>query len=150
MIPVLEKLFPKDEFPYQKIEVGPSEAEDRMVRLVRTFMGCIAIPERPLVLFIDDIQWSSAAEASVLAGLISSFTGRGSASPIRNCLMILCHRMNELSPSTAAKIQESVDKLQSKNEFGENHTIAKIQVGPLQLVSLYLDISHYRTTLKIL
>lgn len=136
MVPVLEKLFPRDEFPYRKIEVGPSEAEERLLRLVRSFMECIANSDRPLVLFIDDLQWSSAAEASVLAGLVSSFTARASWSPIRNCLVILCHRANELSKSTAEKIRESLDKLESKNDSGEQHGILEIALGPLQLADL--------------
>jgi predicted ATPase len=149
MVPILEKIFPKAEFPYQKTEIAPSEAEDRMVRLVRSFMSCIATSERPLVLFIDDLQWSSSAEASVLAGLIASFTTRRSASAIRNCLMILSHRINELSEATAEKIKESLDKLEAQNESGDFQGCVEIQVGPLQLVSRQRGISDCSLILKI-
>ena len=148
LVPILETLFPKQDFPYQKIEVGPSEAEERILRLVRNFTTCIAISERPLVLFIDDLQWSSAAEASALAGLISSFTSRGSTSAVRNCLMILCHRVNELSPATTQKIKESLGKLDVKNVLGESHAIVEIQVGPLQLVTRCQDQFNLRPIWK--
>jgi predicted ATPase len=148
LVPILGNLFPKEDVPRQKIDIGPSEAEDRILRLVRKFATCVAISERPLVLFIDDLQWSSEAEFSALAGLISSFASAGSSSAIRNCFMIICHRANELSSATAQKLKESFDKLELKNTLGESHALLEIQVGPLPMVYRCPHRFNLRATLK--
>lgn len=133
LVPVLEKLFP-DEVSKDTSDVAPSEAEERTLRVVQNFLSCVAREDRPLVLFIDDLQWSSPAEASVLCDLISSFRNKGWLGAVRHCLLVLSHRINEFPESTLQKLKTSVGKLAGKAPVGTNCAL-EIHVGPLQLVS---------------
>jgi predicted ATPase len=134
LVPVLENLFPRHELPVQKMEVSPVEAEERVLRLIRSFLSCVATDERPLVLFIDDLQWSSIAETSVLAGLMASFHDHGSIAAIPNCLLIISYRSNELSEALHQKLSEGLDKVRRKGRNAEERRVTEIVVGPLQLV----------------
>jgi predicted ATPase len=132
LVPVLEKLFP--EVSNDSSDVAPSEAEERTLRVVQNFLSCVALGDRPLILFIDDLQWSSPAEASLLCNLISSFRSTGSLGTVRHCLLVLSHRANELPESTLQKLKTSTAKLTGNAPVG-NDCALEIQVGPLQLVS---------------
>jgi len=145
LVPALENLFPRYELPVQKMEVSPAEAEERVLRLIRSFLTCVATDERPLVLFIDDLQWSSIAETSVLAGLMASFHDHGSISAIPNCLLIISYRSNELSESLHQKLSEGLDKVKRKSRNNEERRgVTELVVGPLQLVFPLLLGSHDR------
>jgi len=144
MVPIMTKLFPGLEAPEGKndVSVSPSEVEERILRLVRNFLSCVALDDRPLVLFLDDLQWSSAAEASVLAGLISAFRKQGSKPAIRNLLLIICYRINELKEVNMHKLAESLSQLR---EGGTSIKTPELQLGPLLLVHssvLYLTFSE--------
>jgi hypothetical protein len=103
----------------------------------------VALDDRPLVLFVDDLQWSSAAESSVLCGLISSFRVHASNSsiPVRNCLLIISYRVNELPLSTLQKLNESLDKVRRKGGPLETRGAVEIQVGALHLVNHPFEIN---------
>jgi predicted ATPase len=135
LVPVLERHFPKAGNSNTKVDVTPSEAEERTLRIVQSFLSCVARENRLLVLFIDDLQWSSSAEASVLASLISSFRNNGTESAVRHCLLIIAHRVNELPESMSLKLDASLAKLTGRGSVQNSHAI-EIQVGPLPLVSL--------------
>lgn len=134
LVPILQNLFPKEDFSLQKIDVSPAEAEERTLRAVQRFLSCVAFDDRPLVLFIDDLQWSSVAESSVLTGLISSFRPHGSSSIVRNCLLIISYRVNEVHVATLQKLSESLDKVRRKTLSSETRGALEVQVGPLHLV----------------
>jgi predicted ATPase len=134
LVPLIEKLFPKDEYRNEKIDVSPTEAEERTLRLIRSFLSCVALDDRPLVLFVDDLQWGSTAESSVLCGLISSFRVHASATVVRNCLLIISYRVNELPQTTLQKLNESLDKVRRKGGPLEIRGAVEISVGALHLV----------------
>ena len=139
LVPILEKLFPKEDFPNQSIhEVSPLEGEERTLRLVRGFLSSVPIEDRPLVLFIDDFQWSSAAEASLLSSLISSFSPRGLVPTVRNCFLVLSYRVNEVPKDILDTLNEGLDGVKSRNNPARIH---EIQVGPLHLVRCLLCFS---------
>ena len=134
MVPLLEKLFPYDECPKEKIDVSPAEAEERTLRILQNFLSCVAFDDRPLVLFIDDLQWSSSAESSVWAGLVSSFRSSGVTSSVRNCLLIISYRINEVPEGILQILSKSLDKVRRRSGQSETHGALEIQVGPLHLV----------------
>jgi len=46
--------------------LGPNEAQNRFERLFQRFMGACAGADRPLVLFLDDLQWADAASLRLI------------------------------------------------------------------------------------
>ncbi len=47
-------------------ELPPQEAQNRFHRTFQRFLGVFATPERPLVLFLDDLQWADTASLELL------------------------------------------------------------------------------------
>jgi predicted ATPase len=133
LVPLLQRLFPKADISDTKLDVTPSEAEERTLRVVQSVLSCVAREDRLLVLFIDDLQWSSSAEASVLASLISSFRNNVKEFAVRHCLLIIAHRVNELPESMSLKLNASLAKLTGRGSAQDSHAI-ELQVGPLRLV----------------
>jgi predicted ATPase len=134
MVPLLEKVFPEDDCPRAKIDVSPAEAEERTLRILQNFLSCVAFDYRLLVLFIDDLQWSSTAESSVLTSLISSFRTDRAASSVRNCLLIISYRTNEIPEGILQKLSESLDIVRRRSSSSETSGVLEIQVGPLHIV----------------
>jgi len=48
----------------------PGEADHRAVTVLRRFVGAFARPGRPLVLFLDDLQWADEASLALLQALL--------------------------------------------------------------------------------
>jgi len=134
MVPLLETLYPRHEPPVQNMEVSSGEAEERTLRLIRGFLTCVATHDRPLVLSIDDLQWSSVAETSLLAGLMSSFREHGSFASIHNCLLIISYRSNELSEALHKELFEGLAKLRRYGRNTEARGMTEVHLGPLQIV----------------
>ena len=133
LVPLLEKMFPKDQVSHPKVEVPPSEAEERTLRIIQSFLSCVAFDDRPLVLFVDDIQWSSDAEINILIRLISSFRRSASGATIQNCLLIMSYRVNELRETVLEKLQGVVENVK-QNVGSETRGAIELQVGPLRSV----------------
>ena len=51
-------------------EATPMELQMRLTRAVSTFIGAVASPERPLVLFLDDLQWADLASLRLLESIL--------------------------------------------------------------------------------
>ncbi|QRK06170.1 AAA family ATPase [Archangium violaceum] len=73
-------------------ELPPGEARNRFNRVFQRFLGVFATPERPLVLFLDDLQWADFASLELLRYL----TTHPDTPPL---LLIGAYRDNEVSPS---------------------------------------------------
>jgi len=70
----------------------PEEARNRFQMVFRRFLGAFAQPERPLVLFLDDLQWLDAATLEILEHLVAE-------PDVRYLLLVGSYRSNELDPS---------------------------------------------------
>jgi predicted ATPase/signal transduction histidine kinase len=53
------------------VELGPAEAQERLVLAFRRLLGAIASPGRPLVLFLDDLQWSDPGSLALLERIMA-------------------------------------------------------------------------------
>ncbi|WNG50261.1 AAA family ATPase [Archangium minus] len=73
-------------------EVPPSEAQHRFYRVVRQFVSVFATTERPLVVFLDDLQWADLTGLRLLGRMMS----QPAPPPV---LWIVAYRDNEVSPS---------------------------------------------------
>lgn len=68
LAPELERLVgPQPALP----AVPPAEAQNRFRTTLRAFLGALASSERPLVLFLDDLQWVDDASCKSLLSLLS-------------------------------------------------------------------------------
>jgi PAS domain S-box-containing protein len=73
-------------------ELPPRDAQNRFQSVFRRFLGAFATPERPLALFLDDLQWLDAATLDLLEHLLTH-------SEVRHLLLVGAYRDNEVSPS---------------------------------------------------
>ncbi|HLV65659.1 MAG TPA: AAA family ATPase, partial [Polyangiaceae bacterium] len=74
------------------VELGPTDAEHRFELTFSSFVATFARPDRPLVLFLDDLQWADAASLGLLENLLA-------ASGLRYLLVIGAYREKEVTAS---------------------------------------------------
>ncbi len=91
---VLTSVFPKLELivgtqkPVEEL-VGEN-AQNRFNYCFIIFINLIATRQRPLILFLDDLQWTDLVSLNVLRAVFQHMTGF--------LLVVLCHRSNEVGP----------------------------------------------------
>ncbi|MFN7938315.1 MAG: sigma 54-interacting transcriptional regulator [Bryobacteraceae bacterium] len=73
-------------------DLPPQDAKTRFQLVFRRFLGAFAKPERPLALFLDDLQWLDAATLELLEQVILD-------PELRHLLLIGAYRDNEVSSS---------------------------------------------------
>ncbi|WNG47057.1 AAA family ATPase [Archangium minus] len=100
-------------------ELPPSEARNRFNRVFQRFLGVFATPERPLVLFLDDLQWADFASLELLRYL----TTHPDTPPL---LLIGAYRDKEVSPSHPLEWT-----LAEARKAGA--TLGELHLGPLAL-----------------
>ncbi len=71
--------------------LGPAEALNRFQLVIQTFVGVLAAPDHPLVVFLDDLQWADAATLSLLQPLLTS-------PEAQSLLLIGAYRDSEVQP----------------------------------------------------
>ncbi len=69
----------------------PAESQNRFNYALENFLGALARPEHPLVVFLDDLQWADAASLQFLGRLLTS---RG----VGSLFLIGAYRDNEVVP----------------------------------------------------
>lgn len=89
LIPDLALLIGEQEPPG---EVSPAEAQRRLEAGIRTLVRVVASVDHPLVLFIDDLQWSDLASLRLLDALIDDVAASA-------LLVIVAWRDNEVGPA---------------------------------------------------
>ena len=89
VIPELERIIGKQQ-PVS--ELLGSAAENRFNLVFQKFISVFATPEHPLVIFLDDLQWSDSASLKLLQLLIGEKDSQ-------NLLVIGAYRDNEVSPA---------------------------------------------------
>ena len=72
--------------------LGAVESQNRFNLVFQRFLGTLARPQHPLVLFIDDLQWADSATLSLLPLFLTN-------PDLRGLLVICAYRDNEVSPS---------------------------------------------------
>jgi PAS domain S-box-containing protein len=73
-------------------ELPPQDSQNRFQTVFRRFLGVFAGPERPLALFLDDLQWLDRATLDLLQHLVTQ-------SEVRHLLLVGAYRDNEVSPA---------------------------------------------------
>ncbi|AUX49003.1 serine/threonine protein kinase [Sorangium cellulosum] len=86
--------------------LGPSESQNRFDMVFRSFLGVLAAPAHPLVLFLDDLQWADPASLRLLRVVLTDpDTG--------HLLVVGAYRDNEVSPAHPLTI--TLDALRAAN-----------------------------------
>ena len=83
--------------------LGLNEAQTRMSLVFRRFVGALARAESPLVLFVDDLQWSDSASRALIELVMCD-------PEIRNLTLLTAHRDSEVGPGhPLTQLFESLD-----------------------------------------
>jgi len=99
--------------------LGAVEAQRRFEDVFQAFIRAFATPERPLVMFLDDLQWADAASLRLLQGLMQ-------ATSVAHLLLIGAYREGEVS--TIHPLTLMLDELRRQAS-----AISTIELGPLML-----------------
>ena len=119
LIPNLEQLLgPQPPAP----ELVGTQAQNRLNFLWRQFFKVAATPEKPLVIFLDDVQWIDPASLSLIDTLVND-------QDIGYLLMIGAYRDNEVN--SMHPLQLTLDKYQNTNL-----AITYLNIGNLCAVDL--------------
>ncbi|MEM5314948.1 AAA family ATPase [Paraburkholderia sp. JHI869] len=82
--------------PQPAIEtLPPQEATNRFLLVVKRFLMLFSDRQRPLVLFLDDVQWLDSGTLEIIDGLASD-------AELKNLLLVLAHRSIDLGRSRVA------------------------------------------------
>lgn len=107
-------------------ELTPTEARNRFHLVFSAFVGALASAERPLVLFLDDLQWADSASLELLQALL----GGG----VEHVLAVLAWRDGEIDAD------HPVNSLLSGLEQA-GLDIPRIELGPLDEVDVLALVS---------
>ena len=102
--------------------VGPLEALNRFQAVFQNFVGAIAAPEHPLVIFLDDLQWADAATLGLLPPLLTS-------PGIQSLFLMGAYRDNEVD--AAHLLTRTLGALESAGV-----RLQRVNLEPLQLADL--------------
>ncbi|WP_034921853.1 serine/threonine-protein kinase PknK, partial [Candidatus Accumulibacter vicinus] len=74
-------------------DLNGQEAVNRFTYVLRRFIGTLAHPRHPLVVFLDDLHWIDAASLDLLKSLLSDPT-------LSHALFVGAYRSNEVGPAS--------------------------------------------------
>jgi len=104
IIPTLERVLgPQPAVPH----LGGIENQNRINHFFNRFLSCLAAPEHPLVVFLDDLQWIDPASLNLIETL---FTDQSKD----RLLVIGAYRNNEVN--AAHPLAVSLDRLQAESD----------------------------------
>ncbi len=103
-------------------ELKPVEAQNRFNFYFQKLIKVFARPERPLVLFLDDLQWASLASIRLFQRWVSDVTANG-------LLMIGAYRDNEVDATHPLPVV-----MHELRDSGVN--LVEIELKPLDLISV--------------
>jgi PAS domain S-box-containing protein len=98
-------------------ELPPQDAQRRFQLVFRRFIAVFAKPERPLALFLDDLQWLDAATLDVLQDLLTQ-------PDVHHLMLIGAYRDNEVNSA-----HPLMRKLEAIRQAGGN--VKEIVLAPL-------------------
>ncbi|MDB9786498.1 AAA family ATPase [Bacteriovoracaceae bacterium] len=114
LVPSIEKIIGSQE--NLNNDLGPKEAQNRFFYTVKNFIGVFAQPEHPLLVFLDDLQWSDVPTLKLIEYLMST-------TDLKSFFLIGSYRNNEVKSGHPLKI--------SLNEIEKDKVIHSIYLKPL-------------------
>ncbi|MCP4294402.1 MAG: AAA family ATPase, partial [Proteobacteria bacterium] len=113
LIPEVEKII-GSQSPVQ--ELGPTEAQNRFFITFKNFINLFAQKEHPLVIFLDDLQWSDIPTLKLIEYLLD-------APDLESLFLIGAYRDNEVE--VGHPLQSSLEEIE------KNKTLHKLFLKPL-------------------
>ena len=101
-------------------ELPPTEARNRLHIVFARFVRVFAANHRPLVIFLDDLQWSDAPTLELIKRLVTS-------RDMSHLLVIGAYRSGEVDVSHPLHL--------TLNEIEAEHTVQELVLEPLELVA---------------
>ncbi|OSI67416.1 hypothetical protein BSZ21_17670 [Bradyrhizobium canariense] len=101
-------------------DLSPQDAQSRFQTVMRRFLGAFAQAERPLVLFLDDLQWIDTATLDLLRNVTTH-------TETRNLLVIGAYRENEVGPTHP--LTRTIDDIVRAGVPMHNIGLANLLVG---------------------
>jgi len=108
------------------LDLAPAEAQKRFNLVFQNFIKVFTNPARPLVIFLDDLQWADAASLKLIELLLTSSDA--------GLLLIGAYRDNEVTAAHPLKL--SLENLQK-----EGIIVQEIILKPLNLTTVNLWLS---------
>lgn len=102
--------------------LSPDQAQARLARVLPAFIDVFSAPGRPLVLFLDDLQWADGPTLRMIELLVRRTGMAGSG----NLLLIGAYRDNETPPGHP--LSELRERLK-----GDRQRVAVIELAPLNI-----------------
>ena len=112
-------------------DLSGAEAQNRFNHVCRSFLRAAASRERPLVLFIDDLQWADLASLNLLEAVLTD-------SQVTHLLVIGAYRDNETPPSHPLLLM--LDRLARNGIVAESITLSNL--SEQDVVALCADALH--------
>jgi predicted ATPase/class 3 adenylate cyclase len=103
--------------------VPPRDAERRLHLLVGRFLAVFAVPERPLVMFLDDLQWADPPSLQLLEALASD-------PGLDHLAIIAGYRSNEVGPGHP--LRETLAALRTAAGVTVDIALGPLQPGDLE------------------
>lgn len=110
-------------------QLSPHESRERLQHVVREFIRALARPEHPLVIFVDDLQWTDASSAELLVHLLEDET-------LRHLLIIGAYRDNEVVAGHLLRL--ALAELQTARP----EAVRQIRLEPLSPDSVHLIVAN--------
>jgi PAS domain S-box-containing protein len=108
-------------------DLPPQDAQGRFQLVFRRFIGVLARPEHPLVLFLDDLQWLDTATLDLLEDLLTR-------PDVRHLMLIGAYRDNEAS--SAHPLMRKLEAIRNSGAVVREIILAPLTKGDLrQLIS---------------
>ncbi|MCP4753075.1 MAG: AAA family ATPase [Proteobacteria bacterium] len=124
-------------------ELNPVEAQNRFMQVFRDFVSQIADEQCPLVIFLDDLQWSDTSTLSLIQSLIAG-------SSIRHLLIIGAYRSNEVNESHPLSLKlDEIEKAQPVHRLFLN-PLSEISVNQVVSDTLNCDLKKSRELSRLL
>ncbi len=106
-------------------ELGPIESQNRFNLVFQQLIQALCQPDHPLVMFLDDMQWTDLATLSLLEQLLGD-------SQIHNLLLIIAYRDNELG--SGHPLDLAIAQLQRKEVNLEQITLTPLPLDQIALL----------------